>query len=1368
MNHFYKITIILLTGLLFQNSVFADEIWRESFLDIYSPNDTIRYKNINVLSSIIQYNVLATNAVPILEDNFEDGNLNGWGNITDWISSADNPITGNYSLKHNLVSDGGSAVQSYIYHDISGLNLNTKTVIWQFNLKNGAWDPSSTSKFWFYLLANESNIDGATVDGYALGVNLTGYDDLITLWKVTDGTADTALITSTFNWNSSDLVGIEVQRTINGEWKLYIQDGGGFDNMTEAGSVTNTDYTFTNYCGLVFHIIDSRKGQLWFDDLKIELDEYPPKLESVLVADANNIILKFNEALDQTSAENTANYTVNNSIQNPQSAVLDTDPSIVKLNFANSFAENTEYSINIQNISDLNSNILTDTIANFTYVPFRIERLFVLDKNNLMLEFSRKLDATSSANVANYTVDNAVGNPQTAVLQTETNMVQLSFANDFTENTALNLHIENLEDENNIVISATDTTFYWHNAQVFDLVFNEIMADPIPAVALPEYEYLEIFNKTGYTVCLYNWNLNIGTTSKTFPLINIEPNEYLLVCSSAAQDSLSKFGNTAGILGSSDLTNSGKELALKNTASLTIDTVHYNIDWYQDTDKDNGGWSLERIDPENTCGQLSNWQAATASQGGTPGMQNSVYQANIDTIAPKLSDLAILNAHQIQLQFDDELAPANIADINNYLLDNSINPQSAVLTDAIQSIVLLDFADDFNIGQHSLNILNIEDFCSNSQTIDTGFYYYPGSAFDIVINEMMLDVSPEPNVLPAAKFIELYNKTDIDISLNGWTLNINDAVYTFNKTKIPAKGYLILTDVDETTLFENYGQVAGIFSSSKLTANGGQISLYNASNKFIDYVHYRDTWYGDTEKEKGGWSLERIDPQNYCGETENWKATNDIKGGTPGSQNSGLSNNPDTLRFELQSISVLSSVKLRLKFSKNISENAALNTQNYTVDNNVGNPIFADFSDTSRAYIILQFGYQFKDAYTHTLTLSNLSDFCDNQPENNTKQFTYYLIHPKSAYAESKNLLKITFSEEVEKVTAEQSENYSSSELGNPVKAYKHNTNTNTVFLEFADEFENGKEYNIHIENVKDLNGNAMRPADLNFVWFQPSGNQLVINEVLFNPKSGGVDFVEIYNNSLFPVDLSLLKIANRDDNKQIVNPKTLSDTNMLLYPMQYLCITTDTIRTKNDYPAPSYNRFVQLNSLPSYPDDMGSVILQFGDTLIDEFNYSEDMHSALISDANGVSLERLNPDMPTQDPGNWYSAAQSAGFGTPANKNSQFSTGKSTDFNEILIEPEVFSPDGDGYDDRVFIRYKFDEPGYIANVLIYNKNGQLVKRIANNELLATQGSLYWDGLYQNNQPATLGIYIIYFEVFNLQGEVKSYKKTCVVASKLK
>jgi hypothetical protein len=60
-----------------------------------------------------------------------------------------------------------------------------------------------------------------------------------------------------------------------------------------------------------------------------------------------------------------------------------------------------------------------------------------------------------------------------------------------------------------------------------------------------------------------------------------------------------------------------------------------------------------------------------------------------------------------------------------------------------------------------------------------------------------------------------------------------------------------------------------------------------------------------------------------------------------------------------------------------------------------------------------------------------------------------------------------------------------------------------------------------------------------------------------------------------------------------------------------------------------------------------------------------------------------------------------------------------------------------------------------------------MIRRLINNELLAIEGSFVWDGLNHNNQKAAMGIYLVYLELFDLQGNVKKYKKTCVVAGKL-
>ena len=1355
------------TGLV-KNAVGGRQTWADLQYDTQESFDIQAVTTGLAENELVSNTIFAVEASDSIFDDFEDGDLNGWGNTQDWANSTEQALTGASSLKHNVED---LDAQSYIYHNLAALDLDTKTVSWKFNLKNGAWDPSSTSKFWFYLLANENNLNGTSVDGYAVGVNMGGSGDLLTLWKVTDGVVEQALLTSAFNWNSSDMLGVEVRRSTSGEWALFYDDDGGFDDLVSAGSVTNTDYSFTDYCGFVFHIIASRAGQLWIDDINIGQDNYPPEIQSVTAISEHELRLRFSEDMDKTTAENVLNYTINNVIGNPVIAVLNiNNPTVIDLSFTNDFISGQNYEIAITAVQDINSNSIADTSVKFSYIPFVIDEVFVINKNELIIGFSRDLDPISAANISNYSVDNSIGNPLTAVLQTETNKVQLNFATDFVESTALSLHVEALENEDDILIDNTDTTFFWYNPQAYDLVFNEIMADPSPVVALPDYEYLELYNKTGYTICLYNWDLIIGDNSKTLPLQNIQSGEYLIICSESAKTALNVYGNTLEILGSSDLTNSGKKIAIRTGLHLTIDTINYSETWYQDENKDNGGWSIERIDPLNTCGQLNNWKASVDISGGTPGSQSSVYEPNVDNEPPLLIGLKQLSANGLELTFNEEFSGAIAADTLNYQLDNTANPTTAILMGAGQNIVQITFTNEFSVGTHSLQISNIHDLCNNLMvSLDTSFTYYPGNEFDIVINEIMLDVSPAPNVLPAAKYIEIYNKTDVNIDLSGWVLEIDDNIEYFEDIKLNAKQYLILTDKSQADLFSNFGESYGIFSKSNLGSAKGQISLFNSNKLLIDYLNFSSGWYGNGDKKSGGWSLERIDAANYCGMGLNWLVSDDYKGGTPGVENSILAENTDMLTFELLDIKILSSAKLSLQFSKNLKEAQALDIDNYSVDNGPGNPLYVSFSDTSRSTIILQFATQFTDAYKHTLNIKNLLDYCDNTIIDTPKEFIYYLIHPKAAYGEAKNIVKLIFSEEVEIVTAQQTENYSvEPDLGSPVKAYKHGTKTNEVYLEFDLEFENTKKYSLNIKNVKDLNGNFIKPAELGFSFFEPAPNDIVLNEILFNPGSGGVDFVEIYNNSANPVDLKHLKIAKRNSEGQIESAQQISEDNSLLLTGNYLAISSDTTQTKNDYPAMSYGQFIQLNSMPSYPDDNGTVVLFFNETIIDEFVYSDDMHLALINDVNGVSLERANPDVNTSSIQNWFSAAESVGFATPANKNSQFTEFSPQTDNEIKIQQEVFSPDNDGYTDRVFINYKFDEPGYVGSLSIYSADGQFVKKIANNELLASEGSFSWDGLYGNNQRAGIGIYIIYFEVFNLQGKVKRFKKTCVVAAKLK
>ena len=159
-------------------------------------------------------------------------------------------------------------------------------------------------------------------------------------------------------------------------------------------------------------------------------------------------------------------------------------------------------------------------------------------------------------------------------------------------------------------------------------------------------------------------------------------------------------------------------------------------------------------------------------------------------------------------------------------------------------------------------------------------------------------------------------------------------------------------------------------------------------------------------------------------------------------------------------------------------------------------------------------------------------------------------------------------------------------------------------------------------------------------------------------------------------------------------------------------------------------------------------------------------MHFALLDSKKGVSLERVNYNKPTQDETNWHSASEYVGFATPAYKNSQYQDENTQSEIGVTVEPEIISPDNDGTDDYAKINYKFDTAGNVASVFIFNSDGVLIRTVVNNKLLSAEGQIIWDGLSDGQQKVRPGIYLVYFKVYDLEGNIKTYKQTVVCATK--
>ena len=80
-----------------------------------------------------------------------------------------------------------------------------------------------------------------------------------------------------------------------------------------------------------------------------------------------------------------------------------------------------------------------------------------------------------------------------------------------------------------------------------DIVINEIMADPNPTIALPEWEFIELFNTTDSDIYINRWKLIIGKKEFTFNEdIVIQADDYLILCHEDAFEEFSSYGNCQG------------------------------------------------------------------------------------------------------------------------------------------------------------------------------------------------------------------------------------------------------------------------------------------------------------------------------------------------------------------------------------------------------------------------------------------------------------------------------------------------------------------------------------------------------------------------------------------------------------------------------------------------------------------------------------------------------------------------------------------------------------------------------------------------------------------------------------------------------
>lgn len=155
---------------------------------------------------------------------------------------------------------------------------------------------------------------------------------------------------------------------------------------------------------------------------------------------------------------------------------------------------------------------------------------------------------------------------------------------------------------------------------------------------------------------------------------------------------------------------------------------------------------------------------------------------------------------------------------------------------------------------------------------------------DVIISEIMADPTPSKE-LPEVDYLELYNRTDAAISLEGWRIYTNGREWRLTRGVIEPLGYLIITSSSGVALLSHLGNAVSAVGFNGLPNTGADIVLVDARGKVIASSFYKDSYWRDDGID-GGVALERVDVNSLSEKKEAWVLSKHRSGGTPGAANS--------------------------------------------------------------------------------------------------------------------------------------------------------------------------------------------------------------------------------------------------------------------------------------------------------------------------------------------------------------------------------------------------------------------------------------------------------------------------------------------------
>lgn len=284
--------------------------------------------------------------------------------------------------------------------------------------------------------------------------------------------------------------------------------------------------------------------------------------------------------------------------------------------------------------------------------------------------------------------------------------------------------------------------------------------------------------------------------------------------------------------------------------------------------------------------------------------------------------------------------------------------------------------------------------------------------------------------------------------------------------------------------------------------------------------------------------------------------------------------------------------------------------------------------------------------------------------------------------------------------------------------------------------------YKAELAGDDDILDNNMRTITVNTA---AADGEVLFNEIMYRPDPGMAEWIEIVNTKETSLSLTGWSFADgtgiADSSRRVFLPE------ILLEPLEFALIASDSTilfwNIPQDIPLIIWN-----SSIPSLNNNGDSLLLyDHTGNVVDRMDY----RTSWGNDEQGVSLERISILSPTNQSTNWASSVDSSGA-TPGRINSQTIPEGNGRKQKLTLEPNPFSPDGDGKNDVLSVRYRLDHADSRLEIKIFDVRGREVRRLINNVHSGFTGEVLWDGTSDSGRQLPTGVYIVYLEALGEGG----------------